>query len=52
MNQLGSKTDLQNLVQLLLILHHYDVGLAVQGHEMAGLSIVGGVDASGKTPRA
>ena len=40
-----------DLVQLLLILHHEDVTLAVLQDILAGLGSIGGVDACGESPR-
>ncbi len=42
----AGQTYLQNLVQLFLVLHNNDVGLAVQGNVLASLGTVGGIDPS------
>lgn len=39
---------LEDLLQLLVVLHHEDVGFAVVGHILAGFRRVGGVDAHSK----
>ena len=44
-----SSSHLQNLVELFLVLHNYDVGLAVTGNKVAGFWPVSGVDTSRET---
>ena len=43
--------DGEDLGQLLLVLHHEDVGAAVGEHVLARLGRVGGIDAGGQAAR-
>lgn len=45
-----SWTHLEDLLQLLVVLHHDDVGFAVVRHVLAGFWRVGGVDAHSEAP--
>lgn len=44
----AARSHLQDLLQLLVVLHHDDVGLAVFRYVPAGVCGVGGVDAHSK----